>query len=441
MPTYNSESYLNSAVDSILSQTYENWELIVIDDESKDNTMKILKEYASKDSRIKIIIGQKKGIAAALNLGIDNSMGEYIARMDSDDISLPDRIKKQVEYMELHQNIDVCSTGYDIILNGETQKLSEKVYDDNEISARFIFECVICHPTVMLRKSVVDNWHYDENVFSEDYDLWTRMIPYIHFSIIDEKLFCWRIFDKSISNRNKDRVFKSSIMSSKNLICRLFELNKNDYIDEVFCNNCFFDLIQTNFCFFMLKQFNLLVDIIRANDLLEVFNKDILCKVCADRWKRIFEFIDIKSSILKNKDFLNVENISIIFTDKLALSDYYKKIKTLDVFCKELLLSDRKIVIYGAGNMCADLFAKYKKAKKIGKLNWELVGVVDKNVRDLVIDGGAMQVHSPDFLHQHDIDYIIISSRVYYNEIKDEIKSMGICEEKILKGDFIWLCQ
>ena len=107
MPVYNAESFLESAIFSILNQTHSNFEFIIIDDKSTDDSLMIIKKFQKKDSRIKLLNGDGKNLVKALNKGIMKSKGKYIARMDSDDISLPKRLESQVKYIEKY-NLDIC---------------------------------------------------------------------------------------------------------------------------------------------------------------------------------------------------------------------------------------------------------------------------------------------------------------------------------------------
>ena len=126
MSVYNGEKYLVQAIDSILNQTYQNFEFIIIDDCSTDNSSHILQEYAQKDSRIKIIKKEKnigiKGFIKNLNLGISIAKGKYIARMDADDISLPERFQKQVDFLE--NNPEITLVGAQLNLINEQNKIT-----------------------------------------------------------------------------------------------------------------------------------------------------------------------------------------------------------------------------------------------------------------------------------------------------------------------------
>ena len=110
MPVYNSAKYLREAIDSILNQTYQNLELIISYDESHDGSLEIIREFEKKDSRIIISYGQGRGIIKALNDGLNLTKGHYLARMDSDDISLPARLETQIKFMQANPSIGICGS-------------------------------------------------------------------------------------------------------------------------------------------------------------------------------------------------------------------------------------------------------------------------------------------------------------------------------------------
>lgn len=148
MPTYNAEKYLKEAIDSILNQTFTDFEFLIIDDNSKDKTKKIIGKY--NDKRIKLIKGPQKGLAAALNCGIKKAQGKYIARMDADDISLPARFEKQVNYLEAHPEITVLGTWQEHF--GRWNFIHKAKATHEECKAELLFNCDLCHSTLMFRK-------------------------------------------------------------------------------------------------------------------------------------------------------------------------------------------------------------------------------------------------------------------------------------------------
>lgn len=202
MPTYNTpEEYLKKAIESILNQSYSNLEFIIICDGSV-NDEKIIEKY--KDSRIKIIKHAKnEGIAKSLNEAMNIAKGKYIARMDSDDISLKNRIKQQVKYMEENNDIVVCGMNARCI--GKSNKI-KSTYNrkSEEIGVQLLYMNCVIHPTVMLRKSFLDKnkIKYNEKfTCSQDYELWTRIITNNNFAIISKVGLLHRVHSKQISQK------------------------------------------------------------------------------------------------------------------------------------------------------------------------------------------------------------------------------------------------
>lgn len=176
MSVYNGEKYLSEAIESILNQTYTNFEFIIVNDGSSDKSIDIIKEYMTKDNRIVLIDRENKGLPYSLNEGISKAKGEYIARMDADDISLPERFKKQLEYMK-ENKLDVCGTFIEVFgtkRNNHTVKYS---INHNDIKFRLMFMSAFAHPTVLLKKEVFKKVKYrvDYKV-AQDYQLWVDII-------------------------------------------------------------------------------------------------------------------------------------------------------------------------------------------------------------------------------------------------------------------------
>jgi glycosyltransferase involved in cell wall biosynthesis len=200
MPVYNAERYLTMAIDSILNQTFQDFEFLIIDDGSTDTSQAIISSYT--DPRIRSIHEQKnRGIAAALNKGFDLAQGEYIARMDSDDISLSHRLETQVRFMDSHSEIGVSGTW--IKKKKNWFSTIERMPTGHEsIAALLLFLNPIRHPTVMLRTSVIRSqalYYSDQFPHAEDYELWTRMAKVTRLAIIPESLVTYRIHDEQIT--------------------------------------------------------------------------------------------------------------------------------------------------------------------------------------------------------------------------------------------------
>ena len=179
MPIYNSETYLDEAILSIIHQTYQNWELLVINEfGSNEEGKRIINRYATIDSRIRLIQNSKRlGIAESLNEGLRQAKGEYIARMDGDDISLPKRIEKQVEFMEENNDILLCGVQVEVF---GTQRMEWKLETDpKQIRSDLLIYTPCVHPTIFFRRDVIDKFGVFYNKAykaSEDFDFLTRVL-------------------------------------------------------------------------------------------------------------------------------------------------------------------------------------------------------------------------------------------------------------------------
>ena len=252
MSTYNREEYISSAIESILNQTYGDFEFIIIDDCSADNTAKIIQQYSERDSRISFFRNEKnKGLIANLNFGISQARGIYIARMDDDDISFPERFEKQLNFLESNQDITVLGTYVETI--GEKYKNTWVTTPDPDIlNISLNFFNPICHPTVMMRKSFLEEHGLKYDVlYAEDYSLWKDiLINGGKFANLPEVLLKYRIHDKSISHGKSvkiqtrsakkirgeliNRYFNNKMRAKHmNLIMYPFESNKKKRIHEV----------------------------------------------------------------------------------------------------------------------------------------------------------------------------------------------------------------
>lgn len=201
MGVYNGEKYLEEAIASILQQTYKDLEFIIINDGSTDRSRHIIKNF--DDNRIIYIEQQNIGLTRTLNRGLNVAKGEFIARMDADEISLPMRLEKQVDFLVHNKNIGaVGSSYYRIDAQGHVIG-SEilKVPKQREAIYRELFKwCFMLHGSTMIRKTALDVvGPYDENIiYSQDYDLWFRLLEHFDLDVLPEPLFCWRLHHDSI---------------------------------------------------------------------------------------------------------------------------------------------------------------------------------------------------------------------------------------------------
>lgn len=173
MPVFNAETYVGQAIDSILQQTFRDFELILIDDGSTDRTLVVLQEYAARDARIVLVTRNNKGLVDTLNEGVAMAVGEWIVRMDADDISLPHRFARQLSWLE-KSGADVCGSWVRLFgVGGE--RVLRHAQTDAAIKLEMLFGTPFAHPTVMVRAALLKKMGYDKAWEKcEDYDLWER---------------------------------------------------------------------------------------------------------------------------------------------------------------------------------------------------------------------------------------------------------------------------
>ena len=203
-----SSAYLKQAVESILYQTYKNFEFIILDDASTDNSWQYLKSL--KDKRIKLLKNKKNlGLAKSLNRTIGKASGDYIARMDADDISLPERFEQQLHFMIKNPSIDLCGTWADLI-NESGQIIGEKKYPtkDKDIKKALNWYSAIIHPTFMARKKVYRKLKGYNPKFdlAEDYEFLLRAKREYKMANIPQKLLLWRLWNKRRSRKEMEKM-------------------------------------------------------------------------------------------------------------------------------------------------------------------------------------------------------------------------------------------
>jgi len=209
MPVYNGESYLREAIESILEQTYTDFEFLIINDGSTDKSVEIVRSY--KDSRIRLVQNENNiGLINTLNKGIDLSTGQYIARMDCDDISLPARIEKQVLFMENHPDVGVCGTWAETIGNAN-RNVYKYPTGPQKIQSQLLFDSPLAHPSVMMRKTLLDKFdlRYPKEYFTEDWYFWQMCSFHFPIGNIPEVLLEYRINPFSKSRANEESMLKS----------------------------------------------------------------------------------------------------------------------------------------------------------------------------------------------------------------------------------------
>jgi glycosyltransferase involved in cell wall biosynthesis len=205
MAVYNGEKYLSAAVESILGQTFLDFEFLILDDGSTDSTSHILRKYAAQDQRLHVISRENKGLVASLNELLGHARGRFIARMDADDISLPHRLSQQVQFLQDHVDV-VCLGGSVEFIDDEGRLLQTLRYpkSDEQIQQRVLAGFTdICHPSAMMsREALIRVGGYDSTFFlAEDLDLWLRLGETGKLANLDEVVLRYRFHSASLSGR------------------------------------------------------------------------------------------------------------------------------------------------------------------------------------------------------------------------------------------------
>lgn len=227
MPVYNGEKYLKGAIDSVFSQTFNDFELIIINDGSSDNSLEIIKSYS--DKRLKLINNEKnQGLIKSLNIGLKECTGKYTARIDQDDIALPHRLIKQYEFMENNPDIDLVGSWTECIDPiGKKIKISRNQTKPISIKYEFIFNNVMFHSSIFFKTDLIrkNGGYSEEFIHSEDYEMYSRPGKELTCANIPEILFKLRIHNESItgSDTTQPTVHKNAI----NISYR----NMNQYIN------------------------------------------------------------------------------------------------------------------------------------------------------------------------------------------------------------------
>lgn len=227
MNVYNGSSFLEDAIQSVLSQTFTNFELVIVNDGSTDQTGQIL-DIHKCNSRVVIVTNPvNKGIAASKNIAIRKSKGEYIALMDADDISEPDRLQKQMDYLDSHPDIGVVGA-WSRVINDKGELLSEVMRPESDsviVLWMLLRHCAMNQPTIMLRRNlVIQAGGYNEKLsVSEDYEMWTRLASITKLSNIPEYLVRYRQHDNNISKLIESNYYH--VVTSRKFIKSLLNID------------------------------------------------------------------------------------------------------------------------------------------------------------------------------------------------------------------------
>lgn len=300
-----SQKELCESIESILNQSHRNFEFILVNDNPQnDRLKKILESYKLDDFRVKIINNETNiGLAKSLNKALMLSNGKYIARMDADDISYPNRLEKQLEYLESNPDCDVVSTNRDDIDENSNliRKASAIIVKDEAIPKILKYGSIITHPSVMIKSEIIKELNgYRAFKSSQDYDLWLRMVSlHCHFHIMPEVLIKYRIRKNSITKSN----FARSYFCLKYIRELYFERENNngsdsfseDSLNIIFnlpssktepINQQYNQILSLSQIFFQpIKLLKLLIGIISNKDCFINFKNMLLAKILIKLYK------------------------------------------------------------------------------------------------------------------------------------------------------------
>lgn len=448
IPSCNDGKYLEKTINSILAQTYPNIEIIVVDSSDDRDTLAILEGYKEK---IHCYTQPKRGVAAALNYALEHAKGEYIARMDADDISLPQRIFKQVSFLEENPEIDVVGAQCDVINEaGETVgEIDPGYYSDSEIKAKIIFENCIIHPTVMMRSKLIrEGWRYDEKHYAEDIRLWMKMaVKGVRFANMQEHFLLYRHCENNMSS-NSEKVALSVNGSAREYVEELFGIPKNKYEDEDFARPYYSVLIKKGKADFIKTQLCLLQDIFEKNEEKRAIEYSTLNRELNLRWKWIFENYGSDITSFFQKDIFDpYVTDDKFFLNEIAAHTMEMSVKGVIELMSEILKINEKIikkqkselkdiVVYGVGKRGKELLKILEHKITSGELNWKLTAVADVQKIEIQFMGKKYETINQEDLVKLNPPVVIVSSNKYYDEIYRELKDKGL-KSNIMNGNYI----
>lgn len=216
------DSYLNRAINSLLFQSFYNFEIILVGNGLSFNESLKLKELESLSSKIKVYVTDIYHLNFSLNFGLHHCKGDFVIRMDADDIAYPNRLKEQFDFMQANPDISVCGSAFDLIdENDRPIKRCIMPTTNEQIRNSLFWSCPICHPTVIFRKSVIAHvGGYAGYIFGQDYDLWCRLSldPKIKFANLDSALLGYRMSATGGARRSKQAYAAASASQWRNFI-------------------------------------------------------------------------------------------------------------------------------------------------------------------------------------------------------------------------------
>lgn len=217
MPVFNAEKYISEAIDSILTQTFRDFEFIIINDGSTDGSEEIILHYA--DERIIYVRNESNiGLIRTLNYGVSQAKGKYIARMDADDISLPNRLEYQYKFMELHPDVGICGSWVKTFTEKGNTSIWKYPENHEEILCRQFFNVGFAHPAVMLRNNIFEIRYTEGFIACEDYELWYRLLKQTIGANLPTVLLNYRFSPNQVSHKDNTQQIQNANRVRKSML-------------------------------------------------------------------------------------------------------------------------------------------------------------------------------------------------------------------------------
>jgi len=297
LPVYNARQHIKEAVDSILNQTFQDFEIILINDGSTDDSLQIMHKNYADNKKVSIINQQNHGLIFTLNKGISLAKGELIARMDADDIAFPERFRKQVELFNLDPELILCSAS---IKNfGAENNNTFYSSDNDELKAFLLFRPPFSHPAAMFKRTAFTEHHieYDESYkHCEDFALWSVLANFGNFSNVTDIMLNYRVHENQVTNTFPETVLNAHYrICQKNLAALKVGFAKQDFLSYLAKER-------------HPKGFNAVLTIYQrvgnANKTVERYNQEALERVLAQLISsQIENFYGLKGLLLARKQY------------------------------------------------------------------------------------------------------------------------------------------
>lgn len=446
LPVWKGADCIEDTMISIISQTFSDWEMLVMGEPDSDDAIKIIAlAYSVKHENISYIENEiHLGLAATLNRGIELARGKYIARVDVDDPSYPNRFNKQVEYMETHDDVAVCGT-QQLVLTPYSSFETRRPTSNDEVRTAMLFYCSNCHSTLFLRRElfIENNWRYPIDQTQEDFALWSSIIGEANFHNLNEVLVSHRIdTHDNLTSIHRRKIAETSSEIFINSCEVYFGIDASTYaMSDFFCRyGHVYKLIPLDeIPEWLIESYNLFHLMENSqHPFSQIELSRTLCKqwnwmldryFIFDSWLNIYgiqiphlsvrddcRFIDALQKALNVREFQVAEKI------KLESEKY--------VSVSKLIINKERFqaIIFGVGYFCIDFF---NKVPNWGEL-FELVAFADNDHSKVGTSMLGKQIISADELASTEYDFILVSSRDYYSEIHSQLMIMGIPQEKIL---------